>query len=36
MATILKIEGLRYVVMMQNGSFKQISHPPSWIFETEI
>jgi len=33
MATVLQIEQLQYLTMMQNGSLKRISRPLSWIFK---
>jgi len=33
MAAVLKIEKSRYVMMMQNGSAKCFSDPPSWTFK---
>ena len=35
-AYIWKINKLQYLMMMQNGSLKCISRPPSWIFKIKL
>ena len=35
-AYIWKISKLQYLMMMQNGSLKCISRPPSWIFKIKL